>query len=358
MPLEQIAFLLNAGLQTLIDYVGQHTVTCLVPAFFIAGAMNYFISKDVIIRYLGYSARRLTSFPLATFSSIGLAVCSCTVIPIASGLYRRGSSIGPAFIFLWTAPALNILTITYSGAILGIEMTLVRILAAISSSLIIGLVMVTVFRREERERSEKEKAKPHAAMTGAEVLQSKNSLTLILMLVATLLLPNYLGAGRAYVEKLLIFLPLFVASMTFAYLKFSRDEIRQWFQETWWFVKKILPFLLIGVFIVGIVGALIPPEFVQQVLGGNGLPQTFLANFIGAVMYFSSMTESPFVKVMMDLGMGKAPALALLLTGPGMSLPSMLAIIRVFTFRKAFVYILTTIAVSTTSAFIFGNLLL
>lgn len=318
--------------------------------------MNYFISKDVVIRYLGYSARRLTSFPLATFSSIGLAVCSCTVIPIASGLYRRGSSIGPAFIFLWTAPALNILTITYSGAILGIEMTLVRILAAVSSSFIIGLVMVTVFRKEERERSDR--MRPQAAMTKAEVLHSKNSLILILMLVATLLLPNYLGAGRAFVEKLLIFLPLFAASMTFAYLKFSGDEIRQWFQETWWFVKKILPLLLLGVFIVGVVGALIPPEYVQQYLGGNGLLQTFFANFIGAIMYFSSMTESPFVKVMMDLGMGKAPALALLLTGPGMSLPSMLAIMRVFTFRKASVYILTTIVVSTTFAFILGNLLL
>ncbi len=342
----------------MIDYVGQHTVTCLVPAFFIAGAMNYFISKDVVIRYLGYSARRLTSFPLATLSSIGLAVCSCTVIPIASGLYRRGSSIGPAFIFLWTAPALNILTITYSGAILGIEITLVRILAAVSSSLIIGLVMVNVFRKEEQERSDKERARPHADMTREGVLHSRNSLILILMLVATLLLPNYLGAGRTFVEKLLIFLPLFAASIAFSLLKFNREEIRQWFQETLWFVKKILPLLLVGVFIVGIVGAVIPPEFVQQVLGGNGLPQTFLANFIGALMYFSSMTESPFVKIMLDLGMGKAPALALLLTGPGMSLPSMLAIIRVFTFRKAIVYIITTIAVSTTFAFVFGNLLL
>ncbi|RWX72821.1 MAG: putative membrane protein, YraQ family [Candidatus Methanosuratincola subterraneus] len=358
MPLDQFTLLLMAGLQSLIDYVAQHTVTCLVPAFFIAGAMNYFISKDVVIRYLGYSARRLTSFPLATVSSIGLAVCSCTVIPIASGLYRRGSSIGPAFIFLWTAPALNILTITYSGAILGVEITLVRILAAISTSFIIGLVMVTVFRRDEQERSEKERSKPNVAATKAEVLHSKNSLILILMLVATLLLPNYLGAGRTFVEKLLIFLPLFVASMAFAYLRFSKDEILQWFQETWWFVKKILPLLLVGVFIVGVVGAIIPPEFVQQVLGGNGLPQTFLANLIGALMYFSSMTESPFVKMMMGLGMGKAPALALLLTGPGMSLPSMLAIIRVFTFRKAIVYILTTVVVSTISAFIFGNLLL
>lgn len=351
-----LAMIIDAGIRSLIDYVAQHTITCLVPAFFIAGAMNYFISKDVIIRYLGYSARRGTSFPLAAVSSIGLAVCSCTVIPIASGLYRRGSSIGPAFIFLWTAPALNILTITYSGAILGVEMTAVRIIAALSTSFIIGIVMVTVFRKDERQRAEK--IKSPSAITAEEAIHSKNSIILILLLVVTLLMPNYLGAGRPFLDKLFIFLPLFAISMAFAYLKFKGEEIRQWFQETWWFVKKILPLLLVGVFIVGVVGALLPPEFVREVLGGNGLPQTFLANFIGAVMYFSSMTESPFVKMMMDLGMGKAPALALLLTGPGMSLPSMLAIIRVFTLKKGIVYILTAVAVSTVAAFIFGNLLL
>jgi hypothetical protein len=341
------------GFQYLLEYIGQHTVTCLVPAFFIAGAINYFISKDVIIRYLGFSARKLTSFPLAAISSIGLAVCSCTVIPIAAGLFRRGSSIGPAFIFLWTAPALNILTITYSGAILGVEITLVRIVAALSTSFLIGIVMVTIFRDEEKMRSSKMKA-----ATAGESIGARRSLVLILMLVATLLLPNYLGAGRPFLDKLLIFLPLFSASMVFALLKFKRGELRQWFEETWWFVKKIVPLLLVGVFIVGFISAILPSEFVRDTLGGNGLPQTFLANLFGALMYFSSMTEAPFVKMMMDLGMGQAPALALLLTGPGMSLPSMLAIIRVFTLKKALVYIVTAIIVSTFAAFIFGNLLL
>ena len=341
------------GFQYLLEYIGQHAVTCLVPAFFIAGAINYFISKDVIIRYLGFSAKKLTSFTLAAISSIGLAVCSCTVIPIAAGLFRRGSSIGPAFIFLWTAPALNILTITYSGAILGVEITLVRIVAALSTSFLIGIVMVTVFRDEEKMRFSKMKAS-----TAEESIGTRRSLVLILMLVATLLLPNYLGAGRLFLDKLLIFLPLFSASMIFALLKFNQGELRQWFVETWWFVKKIVPLLLVGVFIVGFISAILPSEFVRDTLGGNGLPQTFLANLFGALMYFSSMTESPFVKMMMDLGMGQAPALALLLTGPGLSLPSMLAIIRVFTLKKALVYIATAIIVSTFAAFIFGNLLL
>jgi len=349
--LELLFMAIMTGFQYLVDYIAQHTVTCLVPAFFIAGAMNYFISKDVIIRYLGISAKKLTSFPLAAISSIGLAVCSCTVIPIASGLFRRGSSIGPAFIFLWTAPALNILTITYSGAILGVQMTLLRVIAALSTSFLIGLVMITVFRGEEKDRSSKMKA-----AAAGEPVGTKNSLALILMLVATLLLPNYLGAGRPFLDKFLIFAPLFTASLAFAFWKFKREELRQWFEETWWFVKKIVPLLLVGVFIVGFVAAILPTEVVRDYLGGNGLPQTFLANLLGAVMYFSSMTESPFVKMMMDLGMGKAPALALLLTGPGMSLPSMLAIIRVFTLRKALVYIVTAIIVSTFAAFFFGNL--
>lgn len=347
---------LMAGFQYLIDYIALHTITCLVPAFFIAGAMNYFISKDVVIRYLGFSARKYLSFPLAAISSIGLAVCSCTVIPIASGLFRRGSSIGPAFIFLWTAPALNILTITYSGAILGVEMTLVRILAALSTSFIIGIVMVTVFRDEERKRSEKIKAA--SASLPPDSIGARESIILILLLVATLLLPNYLGAGRGILEKLLIFAPLFAASMAFGLLKFKRVEVRQWFEETWWFVKKILPLLLAGVFIVGFISAILPSDLVRDVLGGNGLQQTFLANFLGAVMYFSSMTESPFVKMMLGLGMGNAPALALLLTGPGMSLPSMLAISRVFTPKKALVYIAAAILTSTFAAFIFANLLL
>jgi hypothetical protein len=344
---------ITTGFQYLFEYIALHTVTCLVPAFFIAGAINYFISKDIIIRYLGFSARKSTSFPLAAISSIGLAVCSCTVIPIASGLFRRGSSIGPAFIFLWTAPALNILTITYSSAILGVEITLVRIIAALTTSFLIGIVMVIAFRDEEKKRSTKMKA-----ATPGESIGTRKSLALILLLVATLLLPNYLGAGRPFLDKLLIFIPLFSASMIFGVLKFKREELRQWFEETWWFVKKIVPLLLVGVFIVGFVAAILPSEFVRNALGGNGLPQTFLANLFGALMYFSSMTESPFVKMMMDLGMGKAPALALLLTGPGMSLPSMLAIIRVFSLKKALVYIISAIIISTFAAFVFGNLLL
>jgi len=346
--------LLVAGLTTLTDYVALHVVTCLVPAFLLAGAMNTFLSRDVIIRYLGSSERKTVSFPLAAVSSIGLAVCSCTVIPIASGLYRRGSSLGPAFIFLWTAPALNILTIVYSGAILGLDMTVMRIVAALSTAFIVGLVMVYAFRREEREREEK--ARSRTSTAGGGPISGRKSLALILLLVATLLLPNYLGIGRPYMEKLMIFSVPFAVTLIYVYKAFKTEEIKEWLRETWWFVRKIFPLLLAGVFIVGVVGAVLPEFWIRQALGGNGILPTFTANLLGSVIYFSSLTESPFVKMLMDLGMGKAPALAMLLTGPGLSLPSMLAIMRIFTVKKGVVYILTTIVISTLAAFALGNL--
>ena len=354
MVLDLLLPLLVAGLTTLTDYVALHVVTCLVPAFLLAGAMNTFLSRDVIIRYLGSSERKTVSFPLAAVSSIGLAVCSCTVIPIASGLYRRGSSLGPAFIFLWTAPALNILTIVYSGAILGLDMTVMRIVAALSTAFIVGLVMVYAFRREEREREEK--ARSRTSTAGGGPISGRKSLALILLLVATLLLPNYLGIGRPYMEKLMIFSVPFAVTLIYVYKAFKTEEIKEWLRETWWFVRKIFPLLLAGVFIVGVVGAVLPEFWIRQALGGNGILPTFTANLLGSVIYFSSLTESPFVKMLMDLGMGKAPALAMLLTGPGLSLPSMLAIMRIFTVKKGVVYILTTIVISTLAAFALGNL--
>jgi hypothetical protein len=357
MVLDLLLPLLVAGFTTLTDYVALHVLTCLVPAFLLAGAMNTFLSRDTIVRYLGSSERKTVSFPLAAVSSIGLAVCSCTVIPIASGLYRRGSSLGPAFIFLWTAPALNVLTIVYSGTILGLDMTVMRIVAALSTAFIVGLVMVYVFRREERERAEKARSKTSTAGGGGP-LSGRRSLLLMLLLVATLLLPNYLGIGRPYLEKVLIFSVPFAVTLIYAYKALKTEEIKKWLHETWWFVRMIFPLLLAGVFVVGVVGAIIPELWVQQVLGGNGILPTFLANLLGSVIYFSSLTESPFVKMLMNLGMGKAPALAMLLTGPGLSLPSMLAIMRIFTVKKGVVYIITTIIISTLAAFTFGNLFL
>ena len=348
------AGLLQAGINALIEYVALHVLTCLIPAFLLAGAITTFLSREVIVRYMGSTAKKTVSFPLAAVSGIFLAVCSCTVIPIAAGLYRRGSSLGPVFILLWTAPATNLLALVYTGAILGLDMVVMRIVAAVSTAFIVGLVMVYIFRLDERRRAEKAVNPSTATLTRITVLKN---LVLFILLIVTLLLPNYLGIGRPYLHKVIIFAIPMATTFIYAWLKLGVSSVKNWLHETVWFVRLIFPLLLIGVFVVGVVGKVLPAEWVQRWLGGNTLLPTFLAALIGAVSYFATLTEAPFVDMLMDLGMGKGPALALLLAGPGLSLPNMIAIIRVFTAKKALVYILTTIALATLSAFIIGSLI-
>jgi len=273
-----IITILLAGINSLVDYVALHVLTCLVPAFLLAGAINIFLSKDVIIRYLGYTRSKLVSFPLAAISSLGLAVCSCTIIPIASGLYKRGSSLGPAFIFLWTAPALNILAITCTGSILGLDFVIMRIVGALSTSFLVGLIMVTVFKREELERGTR--VKSSSVVRENAPLKNKKVLGLIFLLVALLLLPNYLGVGRSYLEKFLIFTALLVPTFLYAWRTLSRGEIDAWLRETLWFVRLIFPLLLVGVFIVGIIGAILPETWVRSAVGSNDLLSALWLNYL------------------------------------------------------------------------------
>jgi len=334
------------------DYVALHVLTCLVPAFLLAGAITALLSREAIVRYMGSTVKKTISFPLAAGSGICLAVCSCTVIPIAAGLYRRGSSLGPAFILLWTASATTLLALVYTGAILGLDMTVMRIVAAISTASVVGLIMVYIFRSEERKRAEK----VSPSSTSSTRITGLKNFVLFILLIVTLLLPNYLGVGRPYLHKVIIFVIPMAITFIYAWFKLGIPSIKDWLHETVWFVRLILPMLLIGVFVIGIVGKVLPEEWVQTWLAGNAILPTFLATLIGAVSYFATLTEAPFVDMLMGLGMGKGPALALLLTGPGLSLPNMLVIIRVFTAKKALVYIPTTVALATITAFIIGNL--
>ncbi|MEM1768162.1 MAG: permease [Desulfurococcaceae archaeon] len=369
MDLNQVFALIEAGLNSLIDYVAYHVVTCLIPAFLLAGAISVFLSRDAIIRYLGLESRKIVSFPLAAVSGFGLAVCSCTVIPIAAGLYKRGSGVGPAFIFLWVAPAANILALTYTGAILGFDMAVARIVVAFATAFLIGFVMTIIFRNNEASRSKKIELERVAGMS--IVVGGIKGIVLIALLLVTFLMPKYLGAVLPnylninpnedklliYGYKLLIFAVLFAITMSYALKFIERDHVSIWMHETLWFVRMIFPLLLVGVFVIGVVSKLLPEPWIREWLGGNGLLQTFIACIIGALSYFATLTEAPFVSMLMSLGMGKAPALALLLTGPGMSLPNMLAIIRVFTVKKAAAYILITITVATLTSFIVGKIM-
>ena len=345
-----IAKLIDAGIESLWDYIALHTVTCLIPAFFLAGAMVSFVSKEVIIHYLGIAAKKIQSFALAAGGSFFIAACSCTVIPVASGLYYRGSGVGPAFILLWVAPAANILALVYTGAILGYDMAGVRLLAALLMAFIVGTVLTVVFAKEEQQRD----VKGDGTATSGKLLALED-IVLLGLIVATLLAPNYLIQKGPYWQKLIVWGLGTVITIGYAVKVKTREALTQWLKETWWFVRIIFPLLLMGVFIVGIVGAILPEPLIKKWLGGSSLSASFFATLIGAISYFATMTEAPFVDTLMKHGMGKGPALALLLTGPGLSLPNMLAIIRVFGFKKALVYTMTLIVLGTIAGFVAGN---
>jgi len=340
----------QGGLAALKDYIAYHVLTCLIPAFLLAGGMVSFVSKEAIIRYLGAAAKRITSYILAALSSFFIAVCSCTVIPVSSGLYYQGAGVGAAFIVLWVAPAANILAIMYTGAILGYDLALIRIAAALLMALVVGAVMSTFFWKEEKERTFSFEANEKRIM-------KRQDLILLLLLVATLLAPNYLVRKGPYLYKVYVWLGGMAVVAATAFWTKKKEEIQSWLRESWWFVKIIFPLLLIGVFIVGVIGKILPQKFIQSWLAGKGLLPSFLATIIGAFSYFATMTEAPFVDTLMKLGMGKGPALALLLTGPGLSLPSMLAIIRVFSFKKAIVYIFTIIILGTLVGWLSSHLI-
>ncbi len=349
MGIPMIANLMLAGLRALQDYVALHVLTCLIPAFLLAGAMVAFISKEAIMERLGARASKVTSFSAAAGASFFLAACSCTVIPVSSGLYYSGAGIGAAFILLWVAPASNLLSLMYTGSILGAQMAWVRVITAVAMAFIVGSVMTLVFRREETVRMAAQ-----AGGTRARII-STTDLVLLGLLVISLLAPNYLVQGGPYSRKIIVWAAATVLVTAYAKWKKTDQEIRRWLDETWWFVRIIFPLLLVGVFIVGIIGAALPRSWIEGYLGGSRLMASFFATMLGSISYFATLTEAPFVHTLLNLGMGKGPALALLLTGPGLSLPSWLAIGRVFGAKKAVVYIGTIIVLGTIGGWFAGT---
>jgi len=341
---------LFSGLSALKDYIALHVLTCLIPAFLLAGGIVTFVRRETIIGYLGAAARKLTSFSTAAGGSFFVAACSCTVIPVSSGIYRGGAGVGAAFILLWVAPAANVLALVYTGQILGAQMVTARLVSALLMSFIVGFVMDYAFYREEKTRVS-------TIQMSSGPLMSRKAVVLLVLLVAWLLAPNYIISQGPYWQKVVVWAVGLVVVAAYVWKTIDVERIKAWLSESWWFVRTIFPLLLVGVFIVGIIGALLPQEWIETWLGGAGLRQSFLATMIGAVIYFASMTEAPFVDTLMGLGMGKGPALALLLTGPGISLPNWLAIARVFGMKKALVYVPTIIVLGTLVGWVAGLIL-
>ncbi|MGC8976189.1 MAG: permease [Candidatus Ratteibacteria bacterium] len=339
------------GFLALKDYIATHVLTCLIPAFLLAGGMVSFINKETIINYLGEKVSKIKSFSIAGISSFFIAACSCTVIPVASGLYYTGAGIGPAFIVLWVAPSSNILSLIYTGNIIGLKIVFARVASALLMAFIVGIVMSFVFKKEKIEGIKREKE------IGEKIIEKKYLILLILILFS-LLAPNYIVQKGPYWEKVIVWLIFTIFMFLFAYKKIEREKIKDWLRETLFFIRMIFPLLLIGVFIVGIIGKILPSNWIERFLGGNGIRSSFFATLIGATTYFATLTEAPFVDTLMKLGMGKGPALALLLTGPGLSLPNWIAISKVFGLKKAIVYVITIVFCGTIVGWFFGNFIL
>jgi uncharacterized membrane protein YraQ (UPF0718 family) len=346
MPLFNI---LQSGWEALLEYLSAHVLTCLVPAFFIAGAIAVFVSQAGVMRYFGAKAKKVLAYSVASVSGTILAVCSCTILPLFAGIHKRGAGLGPAIAFLYSGPAINILAIVYTARLLGFDLGIARAIGAIFFSIIIGLIMAFIWRKEEFEKTNN---RGELALPQEEEKTRPQGITLLYFAV----LVGILVFGAS--QKWLITALLMVILGLILYRWFKKEELKYWMYQTWDLGKKIFPILIAGVFIAGILKAFLPQSVVEQWLGGNGFRATFIASVFGALMYFSTLTEVPIIRALTDLGMGKGPALALLLAGPALSLPNMIVIARIMGVKKTGIYVSLVVVMATVTGMIFGNLIL
>ena len=390
-------------------YAQEHVLLCLVPAFFIAGVIAVFISQAAVVKYFGGKAKKWVAYLVASVSGTILAVCSCTVLPLFSSIHKRGAGLGPAIAFLYSGPAINILAIILTARILGFELGVARVIGAVSFSVIIGLIMSFIYRKEEKERADARLVMPDIEEPRPLWQTSLHFFILVAILVFVnwgkpaetsegfwyfmfankWFITGLFGIGFAVsmiyivqVKKLYAFwgtaavvisaiifyhnpmIPFIVAVVaTTLSLTYSEGEPNQWLGETWGFTKQIMPLLGAGVLVAGFLlgsaegnGGIIPKEWINALVGGNSLFSNFFASITGAFMYFATLTEIPILQGLINSGMGKGPALALLLAGPALSLPNMLVIRSVIGTQKTVVYVSLVVIMATISGLIYGSL--
>jgi len=354
------------GFSLLHDYAREHVLLCLVPAFFIAGAIGQFVSQGAVLRYLGASAPRPVAYGVASVSGSVLAVCSCTVLPLFAGIYRRGAGLGPAAAFLYSGPAINVLAIILTARVLGLELGLARAVGAVAFAFVVGLLMALLFRHEEAERQAG--ADPFAQGVEAEGGRRpwQDGLFLATM-IAVLIFANWGAPNRQVGAFAAIYaLRWWLTGAGLAGLAwmmrrwYAPSELREWTLATWEFAKQITPLLLGGILVAGwIMGrpgheGLLPSAWVADWLGGNGLGVNLLAAVVGAFMYFATLTEVPILQTLLGAGMGPGPALTLLLAGPALSLPSMLVIRSYLGWRKTLAYVGLVVVMATLTGWLYG----
>lgn len=361
----RVSIAASEALAMLHEYAREHVLLCLIPAFFIAGAISVFISQQSVIKYLGSNAKKFISYSVAAVSGTVLAVCSCTVLPLFAGIYARGAGIGPASTFLYSGPAINVLAIILTARVLGLEMGLARAIGAILFSIVIGLAMSIIFRKDEEKRQESfavsiEDTTSRPLWQLASVMASM----ICFLIFANLAAPDANIGFWAYLYDVKWILALISVSFTaFATKKwFTREERSEWFNATWGYALQVLPLLFVGVLIAGFLfgrpgrEGIIPSAYVSYLVGGNSIFSNFFASIVGAFMYFATLTEVPILQGLLGAGMGKGPALALLLAGPALSLPSMLVIRTVLGTKKTVTYVILVVLLSSLAGIIYGNL--
>ncbi|MBP7341835.1 MAG: permease [Deltaproteobacteria bacterium] len=358
----------QAGLEAFMmlqDYARQHVLTCLIPAFFIAGAISVFVSQAAVLKYFGATANKILSYSVASVSGSVLAVCSCTVLPLFAGIYTRGAGIGPATAFLYSGPAINVLAIILTAKVLGWQLGLARAVGAVIFAIVTGLLMAFIFRKDDANRETGEMFLPEDEGKGRALWQDAvYMLVMVLILVfASFAKPAENDGGLwQMIFSVKWFLVIGLAIVLGVMLKkwFVKEELQGWVQATWDFAKQILPLLFGGVLVAGFLlgrpgyPALIPESYIQMLVGGNSLGANFFASIVGAFMYFATLTEVPILQGLIGSGMGQGPALALLLAGPALSLPSMLTIGSVMGVKKTAVYCAIVVILSTMAGMAYG----
>jgi uncharacterized membrane protein YraQ (UPF0718 family) len=338
--------ILRGGLNGLGEYLSLHVITCLVPALFIAGAISAFASQAAILKYFGPQAKRPVAYAVGSVSGAILAVCSCTVLPLFGGIYKRGAGLGPAIAFLFSGPAINILAIVYTANILGYELGIARAVGAIAFAIGIGLIMALIFRKEEIQKLQVQ------ALAPAETDPAGKKPWQYVIFFGSLIGILITAAAKLWVPLAILGVVLGITLWRW----FTSTEIKEWLRETAFFLRRIVPWLLLGVFIAGILGIVIPPTAMAAYMGGNSLLSNFIAAIGGALMYIATLTEVPIIKTFMNLGMGNGPALALLLAGPSLSIPCMLALRGIMGAKKTATYVALVVAAATVTGLIYGSI--
>jgi uncharacterized protein len=347
------------------EYAREHVLTCLIPAFFIAGAIAVFVSQASVLKYFGATARKILSYSVASVSGTVLAVCSCTVLPLFAGIYCRGAGIGPATAFLYSGPAINVLAIVLTARILGWQLGLARAVGAVLFAIITGILMAFIFRKDDAARTAGQMYLPDEGVKVRTLAQdSLFVLTLVLILIfAAFARPAEGSSGiwpAVFAAKWYITAALLIVLAFMLKGWFSKDERLNWVQSTWGFMKQIFPLLGAGVLVAGFMlgrpghPALIPEHYIQTLVGGNSLGANLFASVAGALMYFATLTEVPILQGLLGAGMGKGPALALLLAGPALSLPNMLVIGGVLGVQKTATFCIIIVILSTIAGMLYG----